>query len=138
MKTHRNTRPVRHGFTLLEMMLVLVIIGLLSAVAIYAIGPAGERARIDTTKIKMRGLKQVLTNYQLDKAGYPPTLAVLTTGANPYIDSVPMDAWKHELIYAVPGSNGKPYTLYSTGKDGERGTQDDIDLWTMDQETPTN
>ncbi len=134
--TNRSVRARRTrgaGFTLLEMMLVLVIIGLLTTVAVVSIGGRGKAARIETTKISMRSLKSAIQQYFLEKAAYPATLTALTQGGTAYIDSVPKDAWKREFVYSVPGSNAKPYNLYSLGEDGESGTQDDLDMWTMDQ-----
>lgn len=125
----------RTGFTLLEMMLVLVIIGLLAGVAVWNLAGRGDDARIQTTKQTLRTLKSALTAYQLSAAQYPPTLVALTQGATPYIDKIPKDGWKRELVYSVPGSNGRAFNLYCLGKDGEAGTQDDIDVWTMDDDT---
>jgi general secretion pathway protein G len=124
----------RPGFTLLEMMLVLVIIGLLAGVAVWNLAGRGDDARIQTTKQTLRTLKSALTAYQLSAAQYPANLVSLTTGATPYIDKIPKDGWKRELVYSVPGSNNRPFNLYCLGKDGEAGTQDDIDVWTMDDE----
>ena len=142
MQPIQNTRLARRvlrapaGFTLLEMMLVLVIIGLLAGVAVWNLAGRGDDARIQTTKQSLRILKQAIVAYQLSAGQYPTNLNMLTTGATPYIDKIPKDGWKKDLVYSVPGSNGRAFNLYCLGKDGEAGTQDDIDVWTMDDERP--
>lgn len=124
----------RGGFTLIEMMLVLAIIGMMAGVAVWSMSGTGEQARISTTKQSMRMIKSALSAYQLSAGQFPPTLAGLTQGATPYIEKINKDAWKRDLIYTVPGSSGKAFNLYSLGKDGEAGTADDVDVWTMDDE----
>lgn len=135
-ESHTGQATLRRGFTLLEMMLVLVIIGLLAGVAVWNLAGTGERARIATTQQSLRTLKGALTAYQLSTGSYPAQLVQLTTGSTPYIEKVPNDGWKRPLVFSAPGSNNRGFNLYSLGMDGEAGTQDDIDVWTMDDERP--
>jgi general secretion pathway protein G len=129
MKT-RKTRWAK-GFTLLEMMLVVVIIGLLAAVAVYNIAGQGTKARAGRTKASLGIIKQALSSYFTEKGSYPPQIAIMVPE---YLDSVPKDGWKRDFVYFAPSQEpGRPYTLMSLGEDSAVGTADDISIWTMDQ-----
>jgi general secretion pathway protein G len=121
-----TVRSARRGFTLLELMLVVLIIGLLMGVSTWAILSQGESARVKTTEMSLRSIQSVLTKYNLDHGTFPPTLQALVPT---YTDKVPTDAWKNPLKYFVPGTGGKPFSLYSEGKPGENKR---IDLWTIE------
>lgn len=123
------------GFTLLEMMIVVVIIGLLATVTIVAVAGRSDDARRSATIAKMSQIKTALDTYYMQHSGrYPPTLETLTQGASPYLDRVPLDGWKREFVYMPTArEQGRPYSLYSMGKDGVPGTEEDISVWTMDQ-----
>lgn len=124
----------RGGFTLIEMMLVLAIIGMMAGVAVWSMSGTAEQSRISTTKQSMRTIESALNSYQLNTGQYPPSITVLAQGTTAYIKKVPKDGWKRDFMYSVPGSSGKAFNLYSLGKDGEAGTADDVDVWTMDDE----
>ena len=131
--TKTINRP-RHaaGFTLLEMMLVVVIIGLLATVVVVNLAGSSDEARRGATIATMSQVKQALTNYYSKHGGYPQSLTQLTQGSNPLLERLPQDAWKRELLYMTPGLDaGKPFTLFSQGKDGQPSTPDDINVWTM-------
>lgn len=116
-------------------MLVVVIIGLLMSVAAWNMIGAGNKARITTTKAKMKQIETAINQYNLEKGAYPTALTLLTTGATPMLrDDALIDAWKHPFTYLVPGASGKGFGLYSAGMDGEFGTADDIDVWNMDKD----
>ena len=128
-------RGAARAFSMIEIVLVIAIIGMLMAVAAYNFLGQGNRARIATSKMSMRTIEGAVKQYNLDKGVFPPSLAALTTGATPYLEPNKMkDAWRHDFYYQSPGPNGKPYDLYSAGVDGEAGTSDDIDVWSMDDE----
>jgi general secretion pathway protein G len=125
----RKTAVTRRGFTLLELMLVLLIIGLLAGVAAWNIVAQGDKARVKTTVQSMRVVASALKEYQLEHGQFPADLAILVTSKR--IEKVPKDAWKHEFVYFPSNSTaGRDYTLYSPGKDGQSGNDDDIDYWT--------
>ena len=121
----------RRGFTLLEMMLVVMIMGLLIGVVAWNIGGQSKKARVATTVASMRAVESMLKAYHLDYGAYPPTLQTLVPK---YTEKLPQDSWKRPLVYA-PNASGsaKPFILYSTGESGEQGNQDNIDIWTADQ-----
>lgn len=135
LRRERRGHATRRGFSLLEMMLVVVIIGLLAGVVVFQFAGQGERARISTTKTKMQSVKQAIDSYIIDTGTVPSTLETLMTGTTPYLATMPKDAWRQEFVY-YPESEflGKQYTLLSIGKDGQEGTEDDIDLWIVEEE----
>lgn len=128
----RGQGVVRRGFTLLEMMLVVLIMGLLVTVSIVAIGGNLKSARIGTTIASLGQIKSALQQYQMQNATYPETLEALVPK---YIERVPLDAWKKPIVYRFPGSNSdatKPFDLFSTGGAADGVLTDTIDVWTME------
>lgn len=125
---------MRAGFSLLELMLVLAIIGILTAIAAVSISGSGERAKIKATKASMSTIRGALRSYQLDHNVYPPTLDALTQGRTAYLsnDFRLADAWGQAFVYGVPGT-AHEFDLLSKGGDQTFGTADDIDVWKLDQ-----
>ena len=139
-KIHVPTRRAiasRGGFSLLEITLVLVIIGLLAAVAAVNVVGGAERARTRTTKASMQTIEQALKNYQLDNAAYPETLGALISAK--YLDNKALnDAWGSAFVYKTPGRNNRPYELISMGKDKQVATNDDLSIWDEEAPAPGN
>lgn len=132
-----NTRRVRaaRGFSLIELTLVIVILGvLMSVVAVNVIGQ-GEKAKVRATKVTMDTIRTQLDSYHLEYSEYPPTLATLQKVPGFLSASKPIkDGWGRQFAYAAPGRSGdRPYDLLSSGAKIEE-TTDDIDVWTMDQD----
>lgn len=123
-------RHARRGFSLLELTLVILIIGVLMGVATVAFGPALLRGRTTGTKASMTTLKRAIVEYQGTNNQYPSTLDELAPG---FVESVPNDGWGNPFYYSVPGQNGRPFDLISAGEDGQYTTADDINVWTMDE-----
>ena len=138
MKTTRMMNPTysrsaRRGFSLLELMLVLVILGLLSAVAAVALIPQAERAKIRTTKTSMDVIKQQITAYQLEKNRAPDSLLSLVPD---FLEEGGLkDGWKQEFYYSATPNGARAFVLVSAGPDLQFETDDDIDVWTMNLET---
>jgi len=127
----RNRRHARAGFSLLELMLVLAIIGVLMAVAAYNVLGGGQRAKIRASQASLTVIKTALTDYNLDQSAFPPDLRTLVTSKR-LEDKSLVDGWNNTFNYDPRGKDADhPYYLFSNGPDGKAGTEDDIDVWTM-------
>ncbi|MBL8757007.1 MAG: type II secretion system protein GspG [Phycisphaerae bacterium] len=134
MRPRRFAR-VRRGFTMLEMMLVLVVIGIIAGVAIYNLAGATTNARIQSTKLRLRQLMTAIQAYNGMHAVNPQTLTVLATPPTGTLTMSGLkDGWKEDFIYSPVGTSGdpqKPFDLYSKGPDKLPSTADDIDGWAV-------
>src|SRR5262245_51281074 len=121
------------GFTLIEIMVVMVIIGLLMALVGPNLIGRSEKAKVQAAAIQIERLGTVLDTYRLDVGRYPNTqeglgaLVQRPIGIDrwdgPYLNKsgVPKDPWERAYIYRSPGDAGRPYDLYSLGADGAPG-----------------
>lgn len=131
------------GFTLLEMLVVLVIIGMLVGLVGPRLWAQVDPAKAKTAAAQIKTLKGALETMRLEIGVYPTQeqgLALLTKPPadaalrarwkGPYLDdAVPLDPWGKPYQYAVPGPDGKPYVIYSFGADGKAGGADnDADI----------
>ncbi|MBC7771263.1 MAG: type II secretion system protein GspG [Pyrinomonadaceae bacterium] len=122
------------GFTLLEMMLVVLIIGLLMAVAVINFAGQGETARIKTSQATMSQLKTAINLYFTNNGFYPPTLQAMRETNPPLIEKIGRDGWREEFMYSAQSSNPQyPFTLYSKGKDRKAGSEDDLSIWNIEE-----
>ena len=126
-------RTTQQGFTLLEIMVVVTILGLLAAFIVPNVIGQGEKAKADLAKANMASIANALDMYKLDNNRYPTTdqglQALVEKPAearnwNPagYLSGsrVPEDPWGNEYVYLSPGIDG-PYDLLSYGADGAEG-----------------
>lgn len=127
------------GFTLLEMLVVLVIIGLLAGLVGPRLFSKVDQSKVASAQVQIKLLRGAVENLRLDMGRYPtaeeglallakapsdPTLAARWRG--PYLDDVvPADPWGQAYRYALPGADGQPFALYSLGADGQRGGDGD-------------
>jgi general secretion pathway protein G len=122
-------RPVVRGFTLLELMLVLVILGVLATVAAVAVTGQADNARRNATEASMRTIETALKSYYLQRGAYPTTQEGLGVLVPTFLEKPPLDGWKRPFAYFHPGQGTREYEIISVGKDGEYGTEDDIRSW---------
>jgi len=137
----------QRGFTLIEIMVVVVILGILAALVVPKVMSRPDEARIVAAKQDIQALAQALKLYRLDNQRYPsseqglqalvqkPTVAPLPpnwkTGG--YLDRLPQDPWKHDYLYLNPGLHGE-IDIFSYGADGApggEGNDADIGSWSL-------
>lgn len=144
-RTPVRKRRREDGFTLVELMVVIVIIGLLATIVAINVLPSGDTARIQKAKADIAVIEDSLELYRLQNLGYPTTtqgLAALQTApagladpsryqAGGYLKRLPDDPWGRPYLYASPGSHGAAdvWTLGADGKDGGEGVDADIGSW---------
>ena len=143
-------RRARHaGFTLIEIMVVVIIIGLLAAVIVPQFLGRVDDARVTKAKQDVQAMQTALTMFKLDNYVYPSTdMGLKALAQKPdattvknwrpggYLQHVNKDPWGNDYQYQLPGTHGGEYDLYSLGADGKPGGEGydaDIGNWNLDQ-----
>lgn len=127
------------GFTFLELVIAVLILGVLMGIAIPAYWAFADRAKRSATKSTLANIKQAINLYQNDTGKYPKRLDDLVHRPSgdegkkwegPYLQKSPRDGWNREFYYKVTPGGKHPYELYSYGKEGESGPEEGyIDAW---------
>jgi general secretion pathway protein G len=147
--SRRPSRPARRirGFTLIEIMVVVIIIGLLAAVIVPQVVGRVDDARISKAKQDIQAIESALVMFKLDNFKYPSTdqglRALIQQPTDPsirnwrtggYLKRVSKDPWGNDYLYVFPGTRGGEYDLYTLGADaqpGGEGPNADIGNWTI-------
>ncbi len=131
------------GFTLIELMVVLVIIGVLGALIVPNLIERADDARVTAARTDVNNLMQAMKLYKLDNQRYPsaeqglealvkkPTAGVVPLAWKPYLDKLPADPWGRPYRYLNPGVKGE-IDVFSFGSDGQPGGEDknaDVGSW---------
>ncbi|CAN5295787.1 hypothetical protein BH10PSE14_BH10PSE14_16050 [soil metagenome] len=140
-----NRRADEEGFTLVELMVVIVIIGLLSAIVVINVLPLGDKGRITRAKADIASIQGALDLYKLQNGAYPTTaqgleaLIAAPAGvdaakyqAGGYLKGkLPVDPWNRPYLYASPGQHGEEdvWTLGADNREGGEGANADIGSW---------
>lgn len=137
--------PRQRGFSLIEIMVVLVIMGVLAALIVPNLMDRPDQARATAARNDVGALMQALKLYRLDNGQYPsasqglralvekPTAAPVPNNWRPYLDRLPNDPWGKPYHYLNPGTNGE-IDVFSLGADGEpggEGSNADIGSWQL-------
>jgi general secretion pathway protein G len=136
------------GFTLIEIMVVVVILAVLGALVVPKILENVDKARVTRAQSDIRAIETALDLYRLDNFKYPTTeqglMALVKQPVDPtitnyrsggYLKSVPIDPWNSPYMYASPGADGRDYDITSYGRDGKPGGDGydaDISTGTLD------
>jgi len=134
----KRKEGVRKGFTMVELMAVLIILGLLATLVTTKVFKQIENARVATTKANLKTPHTAVMNFKMDTLRFPTEEEGLEILVEPgeiegsdedgYLEQteIPKDGWKNEFIYEAMPESGKSFAIRSCGPDGEEGTEDDL------------
>jgi general secretion pathway protein G len=149
LELQQGSKPRRRarGFTLIEIMVVVIIIGLLAAVIVPQVVSKVDEAKVAKAKSDIQALEAALTMFRLDNSKYPTTdqglQSLVTQPTDPsihhwrpggYLPRLSKDPWGNEYQYTSPGTHVKDFDLYSMGADGQPGGEGldaDIGNWNL-------
>jgi general secretion pathway protein G len=139
MTRKQKNRYVRYGFTMVELMAMLIIIGLLATLVVTKVTSKIDDARKTTTKANLKILHSAVNQFKMDTGRFPtedeglnalieqPTdVQIWEPGGYLETTELPLDGWAHEFKYEAFPESGKQFAIRSFGPDGEEGTEDDL------------
>jgi general secretion pathway protein G len=142
----RQRIKMEKGFTMVELMAILIIIGLLAALVVTKVADKIDQARVTTTKANLKALHSAVTQFKMDTGRFPTEdeglkalierpSDVITYAPGGYLETteIPKDAWGRDYIYELNPESGKPFVIKSYGADGEEGGEGyNADLFSTD------
>ena len=142
----RQRIKMRKGFTMVELMAILIIIGLLAALVVTKVADKIDQARVTTTKANLKALHSAVNQFKMDTGRFPTEdeglkalierpSDVITYAPGGYLETteIPKDAWGRDYIYELGPESGKPFVIKSYGADGEEGGEGyNADLFSTD------
>ena len=139
MTRKERKRRVRYGFTMVELMAMLIIIGLLATLVVTKVASKIDQARIITTKANLKSLAAAVYQFKMDTGRFPAEdeglialieqpsdVEIWEPGGYLETTSINLDGWNHDFIYELYPESGKQFQIRSMGPDGEEGTEDDL------------
>ncbi len=138
---------MKKGFTLIELMVVVVILGILATIVTPLVLRRVDETRRTATKVQIKNFESALGMFKLDNALYPmteqglralvekPTTGRILENWKQYLPKIPKDQWGNDYVYICPGMDGRDYDIISFGQDGEEGGEGnnaDIESWNLD------
>jgi general secretion pathway protein G len=139
MTRKQKNRYVRYGFTMVELMAMLIIIGLLATLVVTKVATKIDQARVTTTKANLKILHSAVNQFKMDTGRFPtedeglnalieqPTdVQIWEPGGYLETTELPFDGWGHDFKYEALPESGKQFAIRSFGPDGEEGTEDDL------------
>ena len=139
MTRKERKKRVRYGFTMVELMAMLIIIGLLATLVVTKVASKIDQARETTTKANLKALAAAVNQFRMDTGRFPTEdeqlMALIeqpsdveTWEPGGYLETteIPKDGWGHEFIYELYPESGKQFVIRSCGPDKEEGTEDDL------------
>ena len=142
----RQRIKMEKGFTMVELMAILIIIGLLAALVVTKVADKIDQARVTTTKANLKALHSAVNQFKMDTGRFPTEdeglkalierpSDVITYAPGGYLETteIPKDAWGKDFIYELNPESGKPFVIKSYGADGEEGGEGyNADLFSTD------
>jgi general secretion pathway protein G len=140
MTNRTKKKHSRYGFTMVELMAMLIIIGLLATLVVTKVATKIDQARVTTTKANLKILHSAVNQFKMDMSRFPTEDAGLMElieqppdgegkwepGGYLETTDLPKDGWGNDFIYELFPESGKQFAIRSCGPDGEEGTEDDL------------
>jgi general secretion pathway protein G len=130
-KSHSSRQA---GFTLLELMVIIVILGVLAGLVVPRLMDQPDKARQVKAKMQIESLSLAVQQYKLETGKYPSTQQGLSILVPEYLPSLPKDPWDNAYNYKSPGEDNHDFEIVSHGADGKTGGDDenqDIESWNI-------